>query len=457
MSPVLMIIHLAIAIAIILVGIILLKLNAALSMIIASLYLGVAVGLPLMDTVGAISAGFGSMMAGIGLPIGFGIILGQLLSDSGGANVIADRIMGALPERKAIWGVSLAGFVLSIPVFFDVTFVILIPIGITIAARINTKMAYVTGLLTIGATTAHCVVPPTPNPLAAAEIFGFDLGIMLGIGLVVGLITVILSNLIFIKVHDKFHIWNEEKDVNHSSHVTAELISQREAGVAAEQKRPPLLLALVPIVLPIICILAGTVGTALFADQPLWSKFLGDKTIAMLIGTLGAYAISIKYIGRNEIENSAGEGLKSAGVVLLITGAGGSFANVITTAGVGDSILSLLNKGTNSTVAAMFLAYAIGMIFRVAQGSGTVAGMTSMTIMSSIAPAIGVHPVWIALACLSGGNSIGHVNDSGFWVATNMSGLTVTGGLKTYTLGSFISSVLIFAQALLGALLIGTF
>ncbi|MCI6574982.1 MAG: GntP family permease [Arcanobacterium sp.] len=447
----------AIAIAIILVGIILLKLNAALSMIIASLYLGVAVGLPLMDTVGAISAGFGSMMAGIGLPIGFGIILGQLLSDSGGANVIADRIMGALPERKAIWGVSLAGFVLSIPVFFDVTFVILIPIGITIAARINTKMAYVTGLLTIGATTAHCVVPPTPNPLAAAEIFGFDLGIMLGIGLVVGLITVILSNLIFIKVHDKFHIWNEEKDVNHSSHVTAELISQREAGVAAEQKRPPLLLALVPIVLPIICILAGTVGTALFADQPLWSKFLGDKTIAMLIGTLGAYAISIKYIGRNEIENSAGEGLKSAGVVLLITGAGGSFANVITTAGVGDSILSLLNKGTNSTVAAMFLAYAIGMIFRVAQGSGTVAGMTSMTIMSSIAPAIGVHPVWIALACLSGGNSIGHVNDSGFWVATNMSGLTVTGGLKTYTLGSFISSVLIFAQALLGALLIGTF
>ena len=98
--------------------------------------------------------------------------------------------------------------------------------------------------------------------------------------------------------------------------------------------------------------------------------------------------------------------------------------------------------------------YLIGMIFRVAQGSGTVAGMTSMTIMATVAPAIGCHPVWLALACLSGGNSIGHVNDSGFWVATNMSGLTVTGGLKTYTLGSFISSVSIFLLALIGALVI---
>lgn len=457
MSPALMIMHLVIAIAIILIGIILLKLNAALSMVIASLYLGISVGLPLMETVGAISTGFGNMMAGIGLPIGFGIILGQLLSDSGGANVIAEKIMSVLPERRAIWGVSIAGFILSIPVFFDVTFVILIPIGITIAARINTKMAYVTGLLTIGATTAHCVVPPTPNPLAAAEIFGFDLGIMLGVGLVVGFITVIGANFIYMWIHDRFNIWNEETDVNHASNVTEELIARRETDLKVNVARPSLLMAFVPILLPIICILAGTAGNALFDDQPVWSQFLGDKTIAMLVGTLGAYAISYKFIGRDKVEYSAGEGLKSAGVVLLITGAGGAFANVISTAGIGDSILGLLNTGTGSVVGAMFMAYLIGMIFRVAQGSGTVAGMTSMTIMAAVAPAIGIHPVWIALACLSGGNSIGHVNDSGFWVATNMSGLTVTGGLKTYTLGSFISSVLIFTQALIGALVIGSF
>ena len=219
-----------------------------------------------------------------------------------------------------------------------------------------------------------------------------------------------------------------------------------------------MIVALVPIILPVLAILTGTVGTAIWGEaRPEIMGFIGDKTIAMLLGTLGAYLIAAPYLGREKLESSAGEGLKAAGVVLLITGAGGGFASVITTAGVGDSIVKMLDTGTSSIIATMFMAYGIGMIFRVAQGSGTVAGMTSMTIMAAVAPAIGIHPVWIALACLSGGNSIGHVNDSGFWVATNMSGLTVTGGLKTYTLGSFISSVFIFTQAMLGALIIGNF
>ena len=452
-SPALLILHLVIAIAIILVCIIVLKLNASIGMVIACLYMGIMGGLGVMDTVSTISSGFGNMMTGIGLPIGFGVILGQLLNDSGAASVIADKIVSAFPEKRAMWAISLAGFVLSIPVFFDVTFVILIPIGITIAAKINKKMCYVTGCLTIGATTAHCVVPPTPNPLAAADIFGFDLGIMMGVGLVVGLITVLISDFVFIKIHDK-GIWNEDKDVNHSSNVVTELLESAKKDAASNRPRPSLAMSLLPIIIPIVCILAGTAGNALFEESPVICQFLGEKVIAMLLGTLGAYLVSIKYIGRANFEKSAGEALKSAGVVLLITGAGGSFSSVIAATGIGDSIVSLLSTGTNSVVPAMFLCYLIGMIFRVAQGSGTVAGMTSMTIMATVAPAIGCHPVWLALACLSGGNSIGHVNDSGFWVATNMSGLTVTGGLKTYTLGSFISSVCIFVLALIGALVI---
>lgn len=452
-SPALLILHLVIAIAIILVCIIVLKLNASIGMVIACLYMGTMGGLGVMDTVSTISSGFGNMMTGIGLPIGFGVILGQLLNDSGAASVIADKIVSAFPEKRAMWAISLAGFVLSIPVFFDVTFVILIPIAITIAAKISKKMCYVTGCLTIGATTAHCVVPPTPNPLAAADIFGFDLGIMMGVGLVVGLITVLVSDFVFIKIHDK-GIWNEEKDVNHSSNVVTELLESAKRDADSNRPRPSFAMSLLPIIIPIVCILAGTVGNALFDESPVICKFLGEKVIAMLLGTLGAYLVSLKYIGRENFEKSAGEALKSAGVVLLITGAGGSFSSVIAATGIGDSIVSLLSTGTNSVVPAMFLCYLIGMIFRVAQGSGTVAGMTSMTIMATVAPAIGCHPVWLALACLSGGNSIGHVNDSGFWVATNMSGLTVTGGLKTYTLGSFISSVSIFLLALIGALVI---
>lgn len=440
------------AIVIILFCIIVLKLNAAIGMVAACLFMGLMGGLDLMTTASTISSGFGSMMTSIGLPVGFGTILGQLMSDSGAASVIADKLVSVFPAKRAIWGLSLAGFVLSIPVFFDVTFIILIPIGMTIASKINMKMCYVTGCLTIGATTAHCVVPPTPNPLAAADIFGFDLGIMLIVGLVIGFITVMLSNFVYIKIHDH-GIWNDEKDVNHSSNVTRELLAARDADSNAKS-RPGLFVSLLPIIIPVVCILFGTLGSALFEDAPVICTFLGDKLIAMLLGTLGAYLISLPYIGREHFEESAGEALKSAGVVLLITGAGGSFASVITATGIGNAIVGLLGTDTTSVLPAMFLAYGIGMIFRVAQGSGTVAGMTSMGIMATIAPAIGCHPVWIALACLSGGNSIGHVNDSGYWVATNISGLTVTGGLKTYTLGSFISSVFIFLLAIIGALVI---
>lgn len=451
-SPGMLIAALVVAIAIILFCIIVLKLNAAIGMVIACLVMGVAGGLDLVTTATTISSGFGSMMTSIGLPVGFGTILGQLMSDSGAASVIADKMVAAFPEKKAIWGLSLAGFILSIPVFFDVTFIILIPIGITIAAKVNLKMCYVTGCLTIGATTAHCVVPPTPNPLAAADIFGFDLGIMLLVGLVVGFITVLVSDFIYMKIHDR-GIWNEEKDVNHSSNVTSELLAARNAQ-DSNKPQPSMFMSLLPIIIPVICILFGTLGSAMFDEAPVICTFLGDKLIAMLLGTLGAYLVSLPYIGRANFEKSAGEALKSAGVVLLITGAGGSFASVITATGIGDAIVGLLGTDTTSVLPAMFLAYGIGMIFRVAQGSGTVAGMTSMGIMATIAPAIGCHPVWIALACLSGGNSIGHVNDSGYWVATNMSGLTVTGGLKTYTLGSFISSVCIFILAIIGALVI---
>ena len=189
-SPGLLILALVVAIAVILFCIIVLKLNAAIGMVIACLVMGVMGGLDLLTTTLTIASGFGNMMTSIGLPVGFGTILGQLMNDSGAAEVIADKIVSAFPAKKAIWGLSIAGFILSIPVFFDVTFIILIPIGITIASKIDLKMGYVTGCLTIGATTAHCVVPPTPNPLAAADIFGFDLGIMLIVGLIVGFITV---------------------------------------------------------------------------------------------------------------------------------------------------------------------------------------------------------------------------------------------------------------------------
>ena len=133
------------------------KLNAAISLVLGSILMGVLSGVSTLETIDGINAGFGSMLKGMGLPIGFGIILGELVSASGGAKVIADQIVKAFPKDKAIYAIGLAAFVLAIPVYFDVTFVILIPIGIALMKEINKSIAHVVGAITIGAAAAHTI------------------------------------------------------------------------------------------------------------------------------------------------------------------------------------------------------------------------------------------------------------------------------------------------------------
>ena len=173
-------------------------------------------------------------------------------------------------------------------------------------------------------------------------------------------------------------------------------------------------------------------------ESPVLS-FVSDKTIAMLLGTLAAYLISIKSIGKR-LEDVANKAVADSGIVLLITGAGGSFGAVISATGFADIIAESFGNIGSSPLVLVLFAFGIAVVFRVALGSGTVASITTMNIMAGFAGMTTLHPVFIALACLAGGISIGHVNDSGFWVVTNMSGYTVKGGLKSYTLaGAFIA------------------
>ena len=178
---------------------------------------------------------------------------------------------------------------------------------------------------------------------------------------------------------------------------------------------------------------------------------LGNKIFALLMGALSAYLIAWKFIGFKAAEVSASKSLGTAGVALAITGAGGSFGAVIAATNIGQALLDTLHINPGNVIMMCLFAYFIGFIFRVAQGSGTVAGITAMTIMATMSANVPVHPVYLAMAALAGGISIGHVNDSGFWVCTNLSGFTVTGGLKTYTLPIFIVSVFTLICTLIGA------
>lgn len=197
MSPFLLLTSLIISITVVVFLISKLKFNAALALVLGSLLMGTLARMDLLQVVNGINSGFGGMMAGIGFPIGFGIILGQLLSDAGGANVIADKIVKIFPESKAVYAIAFAGFVLSIPVFFDVTFVVLIPVAIATMKKVNKSIPYMIGAISIGAGIAHSMIPPTPNPLAAAEIFGFDLGIILFVGLIIGMLALFITLFIY--------------------------------------------------------------------------------------------------------------------------------------------------------------------------------------------------------------------------------------------------------------------
>ncbi|MDA2809557.1 GntP family permease [Nocardiopsis sp. RSe5-2] len=442
------------------------RLHPAVALVIGTLVLGVLTRVPLPDLAGVATGGFGELMAGIGLSVGFGVILGQLLSDSGGARRIARTLVNATSERFAMYGVAGAAFLLSIPVFYDVTFVILVPLALAIAREAGKPLPLAVGVVALGAGTAHTLVPPTPNPLAAGEIMGFDPGMMLLVGGVGALIAVVLAVAVYSSVLPKVWrpAWDEDREAvpaavggggaGGGASGAAEASAGAGGGAAADGREPGFLLAMLPLLTPILLIFTGTVWTALDGGMPGWLAFATDKTTALLLGVLVAYAVAARTMDRQARDASAATAVQQAGIVLLVTGAGGAFGAVIQAAGIGDLIADSVSAFGGNVVLALLTCYAVGVAFRVATGSGTVASITTMTIMASVAGAIGVHPVWVAMSCLSGALALGQLNDSGFWIAVKLPGFTVSGGFKTYTLAQTIASVFALAVSVAGALVI---
>ena len=444
MSGITLAVNLAISIAIILFLVLKFKINPVISMILASLYMGISCSLGFMDTITSINSGFGSLMTGIGFPIGFGIMMGQILEDSGAAESLAKSILKAFPGKKAPWALGLTAFLLSIPVFFDVTFVILIPLGIAVAKETKRPLAYFAGAIAIGGVSSQTFVPPTPNPLAAATILNFDLSYIIIAGTIVGLAAAVFSMFVWFRMLDRPGFWDPNKDKTG--------LLDMDAAVVHRVDLPSPWAAVIPICLPVLAILIGSFWPVVTgSDAPVVIQFISQKTIAILLGLLAAYVILLKRMGWSGLNESVSKSLKQAGVVLLITGAGGAFGAVIQATNIGEVLIAGLTEGQSSTMLILCLTFGIGVLFRVAQGSGTVASITAMTIMASVAPSAGCHPVYIALAALAGGNFIGHVNDSGFWVVTNLSGASVTGGLKTYTWNTITLAGMAFILSLVGA------
>lgn len=365
MSGITLAVNLAISIAIILFLVLKFKINPVISMILASLYMGISCSLGFMDTITSINSGFGSLMTGIGFPIGFGIMMGQILEDSGAAESLAKSILKAFPGKKAPWALGLTAFLLSIPVFFDVTFVILIPLGIAVAKETKRPLAYFAGAIAIGGVSSQTFVPPTPNPLAAATILNFDLSYIIIAGTIVGLAAAVFSMFVWFRMLDRPGFWDPNKDETG--------LLDMDAAVVHRVDLPSPWAAVIPICLPVLAILIGSFWPVVTgSDAPVVIQFISQKTIAILLGLLAAYAILLKRMGWGGLNESVSKSLKQAGVVLLITGAGGAFGAVIQATNIGEVLIAGLTEGQSSTMLILCLTFGIGVLFRVAQGSGTV-------------------------------------------------------------------------------------
>ncbi|MEC5125626.1 gluconate:H+ symporter [Verrucomicrobiales bacterium BCK34] len=421
------------AIVLLLVMILGLRLQAFIALIIASLFVAIAAGMPLGDIPDTIVKGMGGALGFIATIIGLGAIFGQILENSGGAKTLANSLVNLFGQKRASWAMLLTGFLISIPVFLDVGLVIVAPI-IYALARDTKKSLLLFGLpLVCGMAVTHAFVPPTPGPVAVAEILGADLGRVILYGIGIGLPTAIIVGI--------FMVPKICKNIN--VEIPAFFEEAKESGPL-----PNFGLVAFIMGLPIVLIVLGSTWAK--ADDPgsvqTLVGFLGHPVVALLLATLLALLFLgvMRGVSKDKLLDLSTKALGPAGIIILITGAGGVFKQILGASGVGDALADWLGS---YGISAVVLAYLFSMIVRVAQGSATVAMITAAGLMAGIVQAGDFSPSDLALiviAIAAGSTMLSHVNDSGFWIISRYLGMNEAQTLKTWTVLSVAISLIGF-------------
>ncbi|MCM8538082.1 MAG: GntP family permease [Lentisphaeraceae bacterium] len=389
----------------------------------------------IIDTV---KGGMGGILGFVAIVVGLGAMFGKMLEVSGGAERLAKNILEKFGDDKAPWALGLTGFLISIPVFLDVGLIIIIPIVYSLAHRTGKPILFYGIPLLAGLGVTHSMIPPTPGPIAVADLLGADLGWVILFGCIAGLPAMILAGPVFGKYISK--------------KVTLGIPDFVDFDEPKEGKPLPSFgLVMFLILTPLTLILLNTVigYFDVHENVKLVIKFLGDPFVAMLIATILAFYTLGKFCGysRDEVQDIATKALEPAGIIILVTGAGGVFKQVLIDSGVGQMLGAMLK---DSSMPPVLLAFIIAMLVRVAQGSATVAMVTGGGIMAGILAGAGMAPsgpvlglIAIAVAC--GSTVFSHVNDSGFWLVNRFFGMSVKDTLKTWTMVETIIGFVGFA------------
>jgi len=419
------------AVAVLIVLIVRLRMHAFPALMIVSLGLGLAAGLPPTTVAQAFQEGVGGTLGFVAIVIGLGTFAGALLADSGGARVVAHAATRAIGPSRLPWAVAFVGFVVGLPIFFSVGLVLLYPVVAGLAAATARPAAALALPLVAGLSASHGLVAPHPGPLVAIERLGADTGLSILYGILAGIPCTAIAGPLFAR------------------HVLPRLRLPLASGIAAPEPEradgappPGVAATLATVLLPVVLMLAATVATPRLTGAPAeWVGFIGNPAVALLIGTLAAawvFGYRRGLTGKRLLA-IAEESLLPIASVLLVVGAGGGFGRVLDRAGIGGAIV---DATASLALSPMILGWLIAAALRIAVGSATVAITTAAAIVAPVAAATpGTSPELLVVALGAGSLIASHVNDGGFWLVKEYLGLDVPTTLKTWTVIETIIAV----------------
>ncbi|HEY0944783.1 MAG TPA: gluconate:H+ symporter [Opitutaceae bacterium] len=449
-GPALLVIF-VVSVALLLALIIRFRINPFLALVSTAIATAFLVRMPVAEIGPVISKGFGNTLAGIGIVIGLGIILGKLLAEANATDQIAHAMLDRVGRKRAPLAVNLTGYLVSIPVFMDAGFVILMPLVRQISRRAGTPLIALVCALCAGMITSHAMVLPTPGPLAVAGNMAANAGVFLLYSIVVSVPGAVVGGLLYGRFLRSRGPAGNTPAMNEVADAAEP--APRTGGSSA-RARPSAGLSLLVLVFPILLILVGNIlGLVLPTDSVAAQAlaFAGDKNVALLLGVLLAAVTLKKYLKRS-IGELIVEAADSAGLILLVTGAGGAFGNVINTSGIGQTIVETM---THWNLSLLVLSFTLSLILRAAQGSTTVALITTSSIVGPMTASLGASPVLVGLAICAGGVGLSLPNDSGFWVISRFAGLSVTDTIKAWSVGATIAGIVAFLMVVLLSTLVG--
>lgn len=454
MSDVGVLINTAVAILAIVVLIVRFRVNPVISLVVGSLYLGLASKLGLDKTIETITGGFGDIMAEVGLLIAFGVLMGSILQELGAIERLVRHLLRLFGPKRLPYSMALTIGTLLQSIYLDVLLVISAPLARTASKRIgHLGTARMATALAIGLETGIVLMVPGVGALALAALLHVPLGKMLLWGLLLIIPTIVISVTIMTFLFRR-GFWNSEVDEQQVTVAEEELVSVAAgrttvpaatggAGDAAEvadpteDGQPPLVVLFVPLLTSLLLI-----GFGAIAEVADWNnkvvQFVSDPVVALLVGLVGTCLVGRFAMGQPRVEKAIARGFKESGQILILTAVGGSLAAVVAAGGLGDILRGYFSA---HTFAPLLLVWGIAAVLHIAVGSVTISAITAAGILAPIAPALGLDPVLIALAAGSGSLFAVHVTSNTFWLLQSLMGQTTRGTLKSCTVGVSVASV----------------